>query len=123
MSERALSETAMLSSLRDIDMPAVAAGGMAADIAVTVGLAALAALGVSAVLRLLSLHRAAPPGNGLRERLDALAAAPEDERRIALLHLLREHAPERYAEIRGTLYARNGGIDTATLEAEVARLA
>lgn len=121
--DRAMSETAMLASLRDIHLPDVAPAGMAADIAATVGLAALAALVVATLLRLVSLQRTPAPKDDLRVELARLKREPDAVRRVALLHLLRARAPARYAEIRGTLYRPEGGLDTDDLEAEVARLA
>ncbi len=120
--DRAMSEAAMLASLRDIHLPDLAPGGMAADIAVTVGLAGLAALLVGALLRLVSLRRKVRPRDTLRAELARLKHEPDAARRVALLHLLRARAPERYAEIKGDLYRPRGGIDTKTLEVEVARL-
>ena len=123
MSDRALSEAAMLTSLRDIRLPVEAAGGMAADIAAALGLAGLAALIVAGLLRLLAQRRPRTTQTSLQDRLAALEALPEDARRVAMLHLLRAQDPARYAAIKGTLYQPGGGADLATLEAEVARLA
>jgi hypothetical protein len=121
MSDQAMSEAAMLISLRDITLPVDAAGGAVADIAVTVGLAGVLALIIAAVLRLFSMRRPAA-GSILRAQILAINDMPEDTRRVAVLHLLREAQPERYAAIRGALYQPGGGVDIATLEAEVARL-
>lgn len=116
MTDRALSEEAMLASLHDIHLPAVAAGSAVADIAIVIGLASLATLVIVGLFRLLSLRvRVAPPVHPLAD----LQNMPEAERRVALLHLLREVAPERYATIRGAIYAPGGGVDLATLESEV----
>lgn len=122
MSDRALSEEAMLASLRDIHLPALAPGGSLAELSVAVGLAALAALVLAAGLRALTVRRPRPASSSLQDRIVALQTLPEDARRIALMHLIREHAPERYAELRGTLYAPDGGLPLARLESEVARL-
>ena len=121
MTDQAMSEAAMLISLRDITLPAEAAGGLGADIAATVGLAGILALFIVGMLRLFSMRRrvAASP---LRGQFLAIREMPEDARRIALLHLLRKSQPERYAAIKGALYQPEGGVDIATLEAEVARL-
>lgn len=123
MSDRALSETAMLTSLRDIRLPVDAAGGLPADVAVTVGLAALAALIIAGTLRVLSQRKKPARPVSLQTRLTGLSQMPDGERRIALLHLLRAHAPDRYAALRGDLYVPGGGIDLGALEAEVRRLA
>ena len=122
MTDRARSEAAMLSSLHDIQLPELAPGGVAADIAVTVGLAALAALLVAGLLRLVSIKRGTRPQDGLQAELIRLRSQPEAARRVALLHMLRERAPDRYARVKGALYRPDGGIDTDALEAEVGRL-
>jgi hypothetical protein len=121
MTDRAMSESAMLASLRDITLPDLTTAAIAADVAVTVGLAALAALLVAGLLRLVSLRRRPARLNGIEQTLARLRAEPEGARRVALLHMLRAQAPERYAELRGALYRPDGGIDTDALEAEVAR--
>ncbi len=117
-----MSETAMLASLRDIDLPSVAAGGVIADLAVTVGFAGVAALIVAGLLRLVSIRRSQGADGDLRIQLARLAQKPPADRRVALLHLLRAHAPDRYAAVKGRLYEPGGGVDIETLEAEVARL-
>lgn len=122
MTDRAISKEAMLTSLRDIRLPAEAPGGAAADLAVAVGLACLLALMFAVILRALSFKRGQKKRVTLQDRLAALAGRPEEERRLALLHLLRAHAPERYAAVKGALYKPSGGVDVATLEVEVARL-
>lgn len=123
MSDRAMSEEAMVTSLRDIHLPAEAAGGLIADVSVAVGLASLVALLIAATLRFLSLKRPRQAQSGLQQQVAGLADLPEAARRVALLHLLRARHPTRYSEIRGALYEPGGGVDTATLEAEVNRLA
>jgi hypothetical protein len=121
MSDRAISEEAMLSSLRDIRLPTEAAGGAWADLAATIGLAAMAALGVVLALRVFSLRRAAPATAGPKAALDALRDLPDEDRRVALLHLLRDHAPDRHAALRDRLYRPAPAIALSDLEAEVAR--
>lgn len=121
MSETGISRETMLASLRDIRLPAEAAGGAMADIAVAIGAGALAALLVVTVLRALSRDRSASPPPRLADRLAALDGLGEEARRVALLHILKERAPERLAALRGDLY-RPGGLPTAAIEAEVARL-
>ena len=104
MTGRALSEETMLASLRDIDIPAQAAGGLPADIAMTVGLAGAAALLVAGVLRLLSQKHRSKPATTLQDRLNAARVLPEGDRRVALLHLLRDQSPERYRQVARDLY-------------------
>jgi hypothetical protein len=121
MTDQAMSEAAMLISLRDITLPVEAAGGSVADVAITVGLAGVLALIIAAGLRLFSMRRPAA-ASPLRGQFLAIREMPDDARRVALLHLLRQAQPERYAAIKGALYQPEGGVDIATLEAEVARL-
>ena len=123
MSERGMSEAAMLAGLRDIRLPAEAAGGWIADIAAAVALAALAALVVGGVLRLLSRRRPKVRPLSLARRLEAAVALPEEARRTALLHLMKEHAPERFAELRKGLYRPGEGPDPGAMEAELRRVA
>ncbi|ABV92206.1 hypothetical protein Dshi_0458 [Dinoroseobacter shibae DFL 12 = DSM 16493] len=122
MSDRALSEATMLASLRDIHLPASAPGGVWAELCVAVGLAALAALVVAAVLRAFTVRRTGQGPVSLQDRVAALEALPDDARRVALLHVLRAYAPQRYADLRAALYKPGPGVTLATLEAEVARL-
>lgn len=123
MSERALSEAAMLDGLRGLRLPAEAAGGAAAELAAAAGLAATAALFAALLLRALSRRAKAARPKGLRAELAALAALPEDRRRLGLLRLLKARAPARFAAIRADLYRPGGGPDLEALEAEVDRLA
>ncbi len=122
MKDTALSEAAMLASLRDIHLPPEAPGGVMAELAVAAGLAGLGAVLIVGLLRLLSNRRTDAPAVTAQDRMAALSDKPEAEWRVALLHLLRAHAPDRYAAIRGELYRREGGVDLKALEAEVARL-
>lgn len=122
MSDGALSETAMLISLRDIRLPPEAAGGVVADVAVTLGLAALIAFFMAGLARAVSQRKITGQTPSLRAQIAGLSDQPEPERRVALLHLLRAHAPDRYVALRGDIYAPGGGVDPDTLEAEVQRL-
>lgn len=121
MTERALSEEAMLSSLRDIRLPVDASGGLVADMAVAVGLASLVALGLAALFRLISLQSVSRAGRIGRAELADLDNLPEPELRVALLHRLRSLAPERYEHLKGAIYEPGGGIDITTLQDEVQR--
>ena len=120
MTEGAISREAMLASLGDIRLPAEAAGGMIAEFAAVVGLAALAALIVVALLRGAGIKRISPGKPTIAERHARIRALPEDRRRIALLHLLKELAPDRHAALGDRLY-RPGGVPLDEIEAEVAR--
>ena len=113
----------MRTSLHDITLPPEAAGGWLSDVAMTVGLAALVALVLAGALRLISQRRAALRPRTMADRLADLRGLPPDDRRIALLHLLRSRAPDRYAEVARDLYRRDTSLDLDGLEAEVARLA
>lgn len=120
MSEKALSEATMLASLRDIHLPAEAAGGALAEYAVVLGIAALASVGCVAVLRFLSVR---VTENRSKIPADHFADHPGwsvDRRKVALLHRLRAQNPTRYAELRGDLYQPGGGPDLETLKDEVA---
>lgn len=121
MSDQPLSEEAMLQSLRDMRLPAEAAGGVLAEVAVVVGVAALAALCLVGLLRLVSERRARPRPAPAEAPLAAILELPEGERRVALLHYLRDHAPQRFAALRGELYRPDGALDLAALEAEAGR--
>lgn len=117
-----MSEQAMLDSLRDIHLPEGAAGGALAEVAAVVALAALAALAIAGVLRLLSVRQRRQVPTGLADELAALSGNAVPDRRSALLHMLRTHAPDRYAALRHQLYRPDSGLETAVLEAEVSRL-
>lgn len=113
----------MRASLIDIRLPADAAGGVWAELAVAFGLAAFLAAGVAAVLRLVGQKRATVTAPTVQEKLAEIALLPAPERRVALLHLLRHEAPERYAQLAPALYRPEGGPDLHDLTAEVARFA
>lgn len=119
MKEQALSESAMRASLQDIRLPSEAAGGLVADLAVAVGMGGLLALVALALIGLFSRRRVAQPSLTLAERLAEARSLPEAERRVACLHLLREAAPETFAELAPMLYRPDGQADP---EAEVSRL-
>lgn len=124
MTERSMTEEAMRASLQDIRLPAEAAGGTLADIATAIGLAALLALVVLAALRLFGLRRRTGRAPSLSDRIASIMALPEDPRRIALLHLLKDRDPQRYAALAGQgLLYRPEGIPLAAIEDEVRRLA
>lgn len=124
MTDRSMTESAMLASLQDIRLPTEAAGGVVADIATAIGLAALLALIVLALLRLFGLRRRTVHLPSLPERIAGVMALPEEPRRIALLHLLKQEDPQRYATFagQGTLY-RPDGVPLGAIEAEVRHLA
>ena len=119
MNEAQISEATLQASLRDIRLPSEAQGGLAADLAATLAFASLAALIGATVWRLAT--RAKPvKAPTLRRSLNDLPK-DEDARRLALLRLLKTHAPDRFAALRPTLYAPGPVLDVQTLEAELKR--
>ncbi len=116
-----MSVEAMLAGLQDIRLPSTAPGGVLADLVAAFALACLLALIVGAVIRLVSRPRSDRAAPGLGDRLDALADLPEDARRVALLHLLKSHAPERFAALKAGLYRPGLAPDTAQIESELRR--
>lgn len=121
MSERALSEAAMLAGLRDIRLPTEAAGGAVADIAMAVALGGAAALIAGAIIRMFSQRRVGSTPANVAQRLAALADQPDSTRRVALLHLLKSEAPERFGALRPRLYRQDGNLSVSQLEQEVRR--
>ncbi|WP_120634942.1 hypothetical protein [Ruegeria sp. EL01] len=121
MSETALSEATMLASLRDIRLPPDAAGGVLAELALAAGMAALAAMCVVAVLRLLSVERQLDQTIESGDAHPEMSEWTEARRRIALLHKLRQQDAECYAALKGDLYRPDGGPKLNQLEEEVAR--
>lgn len=121
MTDRALSEQALIASLRDIRLPAESPGGGLAEFLAALALALLAALVVAGLLRLVSTRRRMTAEPGVAERVAALDGLPEAEQRIALLHLLKTHAPERFAALKPALYRPGEVVDLAHLRAELGR--
>ncbi|MGK7755767.1 MULTISPECIES: hypothetical protein [unclassified Roseovarius] len=116
MSREPLSEAAMRESLLDIRLPPGGALDAVADVLVSAGLAGCVALAVVGLMRLAFMRRRGAVTPGVEARIAALAELPEDARRVGLLHLLKEVAPERYDALRPNLYRRDAEID---VEAEV----
>ena len=117
--EQGFSRETMLAALRDIRLPGDAAGGWLAEMLVSIGLAALAALICLALLRLVFRHKTTPKALTLAETIQQVETLPEQAQRVALLHLLKQHAPERFAALSQRLYAPHA-LDLATLKAELA---
>ena len=109
----------LLAGLRDIRLPVEAAGGAVAELAAAVALGAVAALVVAGGARLIGQRAGHVPLAPEGDPLSALSGLGGDDRRVALLHLLRARDPDRYACLRQCLYRRDGALDLATLEAEV----
>ncbi len=106
----------MRDSLLDIRLPPGGALDAVADVLVSAGLAGCGALVVIGGLRLAFTRRRSVPEPGLEARIAAFRDLPEDARRVGLLHLLKEVAPERYDALRPKLYRPGAQID---VEAEV----
>ncbi|KRS10957.1 hypothetical protein XM53_18725 [Roseovarius atlanticus] len=116
MSGEPLSEAAMRDSLLDIRLPPGGALEAVADVLVSAGLAGCAALAIVGLMRLAMTRRRGAETPGVEARIAALRDLPEDARRVGLLHLLKEVAPERYDALRPKLYRPDAQID---VEAEV----
>lgn len=121
MSGQALSETALQAGLRDIRLPADAAGGIVAELAAAIALATVAALVIGLISRLFLGRKPRIVANSLARQLAELDALPEAERRIALLHLLKSHDPPQFATLRDSLYRPDVGPDASALRAALAR--
>lgn len=121
MSGEAISEEVLQASLRDIRLPAEAPGGFAAELFAALALACLAALLVGGLLRAASRQRPAGSASGLRDQIARAGGLDDPQRRLALLHLLKTHAPDRFAALQDRLYRPGGSLDTATLQAELER--
>lgn len=121
MSETALSREAMLAGLTDIRLPEAASGGLLADVAVVIGLAACLAAILLGLAQLFGLTRRPHRPPSLTEEIAAYSALPAADRRIRLLHMLRERKPERYKALVGDggLYRPNSGPVIAEIEAEL----
>ncbi|MEM8951038.1 MAG: hypothetical protein AAGC99_17090 [Pseudomonadota bacterium] len=122
MTDRALSEEAMLQALSDIRLPADAAGGALGDMAAAIAMAGIFALLIGGAIRLMSRKRTKERAPSLADILEALQDKPEAERRLALLHLLKARAPDRFEALRTGLYRRDAAGDIDELEAEVRAL-
>lgn len=120
MSGEAISEEVLQASLRDIRLPAEAPGGFAAELAAALALAILAALLVGGLLRLVSRRRPRLGAN-LAGDIARTEALDDRQKRLALLHLLKTHAPERYATLTASLYRPGNTLDIATLKAALER--
>ena len=113
MAEGITTVDAMLSGLHDIRLPEVAPGGMISEILVAVGFGLLSAYLLSVVLGYF-VRRPAKGAGSLADQVAALANLPEDDRAVALLHLIQIHAP---AALSAGIYARDGIPPISELEA------
>ena len=110
----------MLAGLRDIDLPVRETGGVIAEICILIGLAGIAGLLFAMVLWLFLVPRPTATKQN-KDELASLAALPEEHRRVVLLHLLRNRAPEHYENIKDRLYLPGAELSLQELETEVRR--
>lgn len=102
MTERALSETAMLAGLRDIHLPAEAPGAGAPDLLAAAGLGLSLALIVALLLQVVTERWS---------REGPAAPPPAPLTRLEALHRLKARRPDRFAAMRPLLYRRGGRPD------------
>lgn len=121
MAERALTAQAVKDGLQDIRLPPDAPGGMAAELLVAVALGLLLAVLLGQALRLVTVVRPAARPPRLGQRIAALAPLPDEDRRLALLHLLKETDPAALARLSAALYRPGGLPPAAEIEAELSR--
>ena len=113
MAEGITTVDAMLSGLHDIRLPEVAPGGLISEILVTVGFGLLLAYLMSLVLGYF-LRGPAKDAGSLTDQIAALADLTDDDRAVALLHMIQIHAP---AALSAGIYARDGIPPITELEA------
>lgn len=116
---RAIGEEAVRQGLRDIHLPDSAAGGLAADLLAALAIGLFAAILIGAALRHVSMSRRRSAAPTLEDRLAHLAGLPEADRQVALLHLLKSHAPDRHAALASSIYRPEGLPPSRQLEAEL----
>lgn len=119
MADRALTQEAVHSGLRDIRLPADAAGGLVADLLVALAIGLLLAVLFSWLARIVTLSRPKVLQPSLKRDVQALATLPDADQQIALLHLLKSRAPDRYRAMVDSLYRPGGLPDLATLRTAV----
>ena len=121
MEDGAISLDALLQGLAGLHLPAHAPGGALAEAFAAISLGLFLAIALGAVLKLVTARSRKAAPESLADRVQALSHLPEAERRVALLHVLKSTAPERYAALRATLYRPEGGPSLDRLEQEVLR--
>ncbi len=115
MTERALTEDAMLASLHDIRLPSDAPGGLLAEALAAGGLGLLLASGVAALVVLLTrLNTAALAKTDTNS--GESGAVGDDARRRRLLRQLKDAQPERFAKLAQDLYRKGGLPEIDALE-------
>lgn len=123
MTDAPLSDAAMRVALLDLHLPSSVPGDAVGELAAAVAFGGLAAVAVAGVLRLITRRRRAHAVEPLTAALDRLAKAPEDVRRVGLLHLLKARAPERFATLRAELYRPGSALTADQLDTELRRRA
>ncbi|WP_102106557.1 hypothetical protein [Oceaniglobus roseus] len=114
----AMTRDEMLASLHGIRLPDAAAGGRLADVLVALGLGLLLAGVLGLLLPLFARRRARRDARSLlAARIAAARGLPEEERAVAMLHLLRDTAPTEAERLRARLYLPGRFPDSAELEA------
>ncbi|SMX44923.1 hypothetical protein [Actibacterium lipolyticum] len=121
MAERAFTLEDLVAGLQDIRLPTDAAGGQVAEFAAAMGLGLFLAFMVALLLPLIMKRSTQTRPETLAERIDALRTLPPEQRALALLHLLKERAPDAVARMGSGLYAPGGLPDPTALEAELLR--
>ncbi|KMK65188.1 hypothetical protein [Puniceibacterium sp. IMCC21224] len=119
MADRALTEEAVRSGLRDIRLPMEAAGGLAADLLAALAIGLLCAVFLGLLARFVTLSRPKASRTSLKREVTSLEVLPDDAQRIALLHLLKARAPERYRALVGEIYRPGGMPELVALRAQV----
>lgn len=115
MAEVGINAETVLAGLQDIRLPANAPGGLLAEILVVVGFGLALALLAEALLTVVFPARQQTPPMAVR--LAALAHLSDDDRALALLHLIRAEKPDAMPQFRPALYQRGAGPGIAMLEA------
>lgn len=116
MADPLISHETMLASLHDIRLPTEAAGGLLAEIAVAIALGLLCAAALGFVMPAFAQRRRPEVEPSLDERVADLRHLPDEARAMALLHLMRDAAPETLPKDCTTLYAVDGFPTAAELE-------
>ncbi|WP_299846699.1 hypothetical protein [uncultured Roseovarius sp.] len=117
MADRALTEEAVLAGLQDIRLPTDAPGGLFAELLAVIGMALLLALFLGLIARTLSRPRLKKTRQiPVHDQLAQLKKLPDSERKLALLHLLKDTRPEVFKPLAVGLYRPDGLPDADTLE-------
>lgn len=116
MTDRAISKDAMLQALRDIHLPEDAAGGTLGEILAVLAIAGFGALLVAFLVSTFSRSNTTNEPLTVVDHLNLLSDLPPDERRVALLHLLKAENPAKYQALKQGLYRPNSQFDAHQIE-------